>query len=120
MNARKTSSHGFTLIELLVIFVKAEDGIRNTSVTGVQTCALPIPPEHRGEVLRLKGDRCLPEVTPPLVQRQRGRISDTGTISGRDQQHHCQRRCKLSTDPTYYGRRGLCVRPLWFHGLRLG
>src|SRR5437764_6255686 len=26
-------------------FFKAEDGIRGTSVTGVQTCALPIDPE---------------------------------------------------------------------------
>ena len=26
-----------------VFFFQAEDGIRDTSVTGVQTCALPIP-----------------------------------------------------------------------------
>ena len=29
-------------IFLLSIFFQAEDGIRDTSVTGVQTCALPI------------------------------------------------------------------------------
>src|SRR5437879_7168737 len=29
------------------IFFQAEDGIRDTSVTGVQTCALPISPEGK-------------------------------------------------------------------------
>src|SRR5436189_3458062 len=33
----------FTILaSLLVFFFQAEDGIRDTSVTGVQTCALPI------------------------------------------------------------------------------
>src|SRR5262249_57948788 len=47
----------FVLIVLL--FFEAEDGIRHWSVTGVQTCALPIsacpdgcPPEGRGHVSR--------------------------------------------------------------------
>ena len=33
-----------SLLELLLVcvFFQAEDGIRGTSVTGVQTCALPI------------------------------------------------------------------------------
>src|SRR5437763_1258942 len=30
--------------EVVVFFFRAEDGIRDTSVTGVQTCALPISP----------------------------------------------------------------------------
>src|SRR5207237_8487289 len=30
----------------LCFFFQAEDGIRDSSVTGVQTCALPISPEH--------------------------------------------------------------------------
>src|ERR1017187_7352142 len=30
------------MAELLFVFFQAEDGIRDTSVTGVQTCALPI------------------------------------------------------------------------------
>src|SRR5260370_29590034 len=30
------------LVELWVFFFQAEDGIRDSSVTGVQTCALPI------------------------------------------------------------------------------
>src|SRR5437762_9756623 len=31
-------------------FFQAEDGIRDTSVTGVQTCALPIPPNVTGSL----------------------------------------------------------------------
>src|SRR5207248_8895901 len=33
-------------------FFQAEDGIRDRTVTGVQTCALPISPAHRFHVLR--------------------------------------------------------------------
>src|SRR5437764_306459 len=33
--------HG-TMFTLALVFFQAEDGIRDTSVTGVQTCALPI------------------------------------------------------------------------------
>src|SRR5256885_15784342 len=32
--------------ELLFFFFQAEDGIRDYKVTGVQTCALPISPNH--------------------------------------------------------------------------
>src|SRR5437763_16253730 len=32
----------------IVFFFQAEDGIRDTSVTGVQTCALPISPHQLG------------------------------------------------------------------------
>src|SRR5260370_27410963 len=37
-----------------IFFFQAEDGIRDSSVTGVQTCALPIS-GHRGEMVRLGG-----------------------------------------------------------------
>src|SRR5437763_3269264 len=48
-----------------IFFFQAEDGIRDTSVTGVQTCALPIlaavPPQgrldHDAVALRLDHDR---------------------------------------------------------------
>ena len=43
-----TSSHSRSLlVQFFVVvffFFQAEDGIRDTSVTGVQTCALPISP----------------------------------------------------------------------------
>src|SRR5437762_9457372 len=32
-----------------IFFFQAEDGIRDTSVTGVQTCALPISNEYAGK-----------------------------------------------------------------------
>src|SRR5437879_2516046 len=35
----------------LFFFFQAEDGIRDTSVTGVQTCALPIYGKQRGNIL---------------------------------------------------------------------
>src|SRR5437762_11193397 len=49
------------LNNIINIFIQAEDGIRDTSVTGVQTCALPIsagaahpppPPPRRQSVRR--------------------------------------------------------------------
>src|SRR5204862_5001236 len=39
---------------LLFFFFQAEDGIRDLYVTGVQTCALPICPLHRGLCARLR------------------------------------------------------------------
>src|SRR5260370_31747216 len=37
---------------LSFFFFKAEDGIRDSSVTGVQTCALPISPEEAAKHLQ--------------------------------------------------------------------
>src|SRR5437879_11475980 len=37
-----------SIIFMYVFFFQAEDGIRDTSVTGVQTCALPISNVKRG------------------------------------------------------------------------
>src|SRR5437879_11701221 len=65
----------------LVFFFQAEDGIRDTSVTGVQTCALPISSadnrhprlaRHRGE---LAGGRLirLPPIRPGLKIRSEER-----------------------------------------------
>src|SRR5437762_12143161 len=50
---------------LFVFFFQAEDGIRDTSVTGVQTCALPIsgpfaPPRHPDEPVPPGGNPALP------------------------------------------------------------
>ena len=36
----------FVVVVVVVFFFQAEDGIRDTSVTGVQTCALPISIFH--------------------------------------------------------------------------
>src|SRR2546430_9995233 len=48
--SRRCRVAGFTFIEMMIVFVilgiifffQAEDGIRDLTVTGVQTCALPI------------------------------------------------------------------------------
>src|SRR5437764_14967613 len=40
----------------MIFFFQAEDGIRDTSVTGVQTCALPIFPPERSVPHRIPGD----------------------------------------------------------------
>src|SRR5437762_10439170 len=48
-------------------FFQAEDGIRGTSVTGVQTCALPI---LDGEILAMRGEQVLPFAD---LQRRLGR-----------------------------------------------
>src|SRR2546430_11795253 len=42
------------LVDYLFFFFQAEDGIRDLTVTGVQTCALPISSEHSAD-LRLRG-----------------------------------------------------------------
>ena len=39
------------MLMVFVFFFQAEDGIRDTSVTGVQTCALPISGVPQGSVL---------------------------------------------------------------------
>src|SRR5260370_2268881 len=41
----------------MFFFFQAEDGIRDSSVTGVQTCALPICPDLLGRVLEKRGER---------------------------------------------------------------
>src|SRR5258706_10955254 len=38
-------------LHLVFFFFQAEDGIRDWSVTGVQTCALPILVEHKKDVV---------------------------------------------------------------------
>src|SRR2546430_4991380 len=57
-----------------LFFFQAEDGIRDLTVTGVQTCALPISIEQRYGVSRASADR-LERVTalraaPPAIARQ--------------------------------------------------
>src|SRR5437879_13430100 len=63
-------------------FFQAEDGIRDTSVTGVQTCALPI----FGQLLadRKVAGLVAEEAIGPL-QMNRGRIVQPGLDAGRGQ-----------------------------------
>src|SRR5262249_59305801 len=50
-------------------FFQAEDGIRDWSVTGVQTCALPISPRVRRRPLRWSPR--YPETRPPYAPNRR-------------------------------------------------
>src|SRR5882762_7143255 len=57
------------LIVVFFFFFQAEDGIRDSSVTGVQTCALPIYPH---QFLRsLIADLGIPDQTDDLGRMQR-------------------------------------------------
>src|SRR5260370_41261919 len=60
-------------------FFQAEDGIRDSSVTGVQTCALPICPRAAGHAARVRTSaRCArPDVrTRAACPAARGRRPD--------------------------------------------
>src|SRR5260370_40125344 len=88
-------------------FFQAEDGIRDSSVTGVQTCALPIyhfSPQRedflRGRDLRetrVRTEPCIPQPEVPcgLRLRQRG--------AGRKEQNLRSRRPDRSSDATANG-----------------
>src|SRR5437764_3634571 len=50
---------------MFIFFFQAEDGIRDTSVTGVQTCALPI---------------CLPAAAAALLRRRPVDVADAAGV----------------------------------------
>src|SRR5437879_9881483 len=79
-----------------LFFFKAEDGIRDTSVTGVQTCALPISKRcasSRRPLPRYRADRC---ASPRAHDHP---------IAQRPDHHHQQRQFHAATD-TAILRRG--------------
>src|SRR5437764_7595187 len=60
---------GLAATHLRFFFFQAEDGIRDTSVTGVQTCALPIYPP---------AGRARPHDAPPRRARSRAALPRGG------------------------------------------
>src|ERR1041385_7840917 len=56
------------------LFFKAEDGIRDVAVTGVQTCALPISPREKdaacARLKRIGTERCIPPLAALLPDKQ--------------------------------------------------
>src|SRR2546430_11249365 len=68
------------LMRSIIFFFQAEDGIRDLTVTGVQTCALPIfvvvthelnlAAEYADQVVLMQRGRCL-RVGPPISIYQR-------------------------------------------------
>src|SRR2546430_3004633 len=68
------------LLVLLFFFFQAEDGIRDLTVTGVQTCALPIWPFHAVVAITRGG-----LVPAAIVARELGlRIIDTVCVASYD------------------------------------
>ena len=67
-NAYKVQIYGITRYVLYFFFFQAEDGIRDHCVTGVQTCALPIPPEG------VSKKKWLPEADVLFVDRQGNKV----------------------------------------------
>src|SRR5437762_13910599 len=67
-------------------FFQAEDGIRGTSVTGVQTCALPISPRRgaggSGAADRLTRTR--PHLGAVVLNEAASRVSEIGRASCRE------------------------------------
>src|SRR5262249_59357457 len=73
---------GGKVVELLVFFFQAEDGIRDWSVTGVQTCALPIcdgQTEHEYD----EGQRRSPRAGRAVLARE-ARLVKIGRASCRE------------------------------------
>src|SRR2546430_7441328 len=56
-NVYSVSLGGLVCSSVAFFFFQAEDGIRDLTVTGVQTCALPIFPFGDGALLVTLGDR---------------------------------------------------------------
>src|SRR5437867_5352300 len=72
-------------LRICLFFFQAEDGIRDRTVTGVQTCALPIYPprgnqsDRRGRRRRRGRDRRAgPQLTGPPLGLGRGRRAAAG------------------------------------------
>src|SRR2546430_9248450 len=62
------------LLLLFFFFFQAEDGIRDLTVTGVQTCALPISPRSSRAPVRRK-----PSVLDAITAPPQGATPDTGS-----------------------------------------
>src|SRR2546430_745890 len=73
----KGCSSRFNIQAKFLVFLQAEDGIRHLTVTGVQTCALPIYSEHesRNCEMDVSLDHALPSKTwlprPPKPPQKR-------------------------------------------------
>src|SRR5437762_8337477 len=69
-------------------FFQAEDGIRHTSVTGVQTCALPISASHVGGRHTAGSD--------PVPGRARGRVLPGRDAARRSEERRVGKECRVA------------------------
>src|SRR2546427_6641359 len=74
------------LVFFFFFFFQAEDGIRDLTVTGVQTCALPILPDHRHHPPAMPGAG---HARGPVRRPHRGRTGP-GRHRGRGLQHRSE------------------------------
>src|SRR5262249_58237323 len=78
---------------VVVFFFQAEDGIRDWSVTGVQTCALPIS-DATGEVISQLCDRSISRAFLTVLSRS---SASSSASAGRDETTHSAAAALAST-----------------------
>src|SRR5688572_32587649 len=84
-------------------FFQAEDGIRDLTVTGVQTCALPICGRRRKEVVgidgepRARGAQGQPEQLGP--ERGSGESEPCVAVGGRSEERRVGKECRARGAP---------------------
>src|SRR5437764_13207747 len=81
---------------MVFFFFQAEDGIRGTSVTGVQTCALPILLEHLGLLHGGVMDLILVAVKKSKVLEYASVVSEAGFTPSKIGRASCRERAQIS------------------------
>src|SRR5437879_13315943 len=79
----------------MIFFFQAEDGIRDTSVTGVQTCALPIWRSGRSRPSRDRGRRS----RSPRAGRRSGAGSPAAARPSRSEERRVGKECRYRRKP---------------------
>src|SRR5436189_6167550 len=86
-------------------FFQAEDGIRDTSVTGVQTCALPISSRWldavQPDVLCMQETKCTDDKFPADVFRERGYKCLTFGQQTRSEERRVGKECRSRWSPEH-------------------
>src|SRR2546430_8445618 len=89
---------GSVNLMIVFFFFQAEDGIRDLTVTGVQTCALPIwPPEHR-ERQRRRRQPVVPGPRRGWVLPATGRTAGMGRLP-RSEERRVGKECRSRWSP---------------------
>src|SRR5436189_5381083 len=91
----------------VVFFFQAEDGIRDTSVTGVQTCALPIFLDFRPPVAAPSGIQGNPfGATPVSTYSRDGYNWDTVQAgNNRSEERRVGKECRSRWSPYHYKKK---------------
>src|SRR5437763_8408938 len=102
--------------DIYFFFFQAEDGIRDTSVTGVQTCALPILAgtlaearelfdiARSGELAPLPiSERPLREAQSALDDLRAGRVVGRVVLRARSEERRVGKECRSLWSPLYLG-----------------